>query len=377
MPHMCPVPEGRYGLRSENNIMSADQAQLLEFWEAVSDGKDDVAVRMVKDRIITKNSAVAADYDHGPIWPAMFLAIFYERELLIRVMVRHGFDINSYSSAGIGHQTSALGFAIIQQKVTLIKLCIELGSDPNAVYKQTQAGSTATFSGICCALIYTDSTSLMYLLDFVYPNRPVFLSQLGNLCLVTSAEGGSHAVEIFKLLAARGFDLKSNQDVKVPMGTCYVRLKDALLNSAMKTDNRPLLQCLTKEFGLRSNLKSVLNGDGSSELVILDTAARSVAEKAMSKVLCLVCEEVCETMFCSGCLVCRYCSKACQKWHWRNGGHNVLCVRPMSAKSRCSTIDGDSSKPWVRDASQVPMLVRFARRLPGKVALLAALYRPF
>lgn len=357
--------------------MSGDQAQLQEFWVALSAGNDDVAVRMVKDRIITKNSAVEADYDDGPIWPAMYLAIFYERELLIRTMVRHGFDINSYSSAGGGHETSALGFAIIQEKVGLIRLCIELGSDPNAVYKQTQADSTATFSGICCALIYTDSTSLMYLLDFVYPNRPVFLSQLGTLCLVTAAEGGRDAVEIFKLLAARGFDLKSNEDVEVPMGTCYVRLKDALLNSAMKTKNRALLQCLTKDFGVRSNMYSVLNGDGSSETAVVDSAARSVAEKVMCKVLCLVCEEVCETMFCSGCLVCRYCSRACQKWHWRNGGHNALCVRPMSAKSGCSATDGESSKAWEPDVSQIPMLVRFARRLPGKLALLATLYRPF
>lgn len=341
------------------------------FHEIANKGYDaDAQTKFDGKRKFYKNDKVVSSL--GLLVPVLHVAMYFENELLIRSMARRGFDLDAFEEVHRVNlhggpttvELTALGAAIRLQSTAMIRLCIDLGCSSNAVHRQVDSRNTAILSGVCYAVISHSSVSLAYLLDYDHPERPVFLSSMGQKWLAWSTLAGKAAIETFHVLEARGFDFHEAGEKLCLMYSKPLRFADLLYSNACMSEDPLVLRYISKELGLVSDSRRVMATCVElGYLSRIQSLAGFPSESAMAKLCCVSCEAIGATKVCSGCEISRYCCVKCQRQHWRFGGHKRLC------------------KAWKmlfrKESSEVGGSKQSGHRRPMGYFVLALMYRPF
>lgn len=148
--------------------------------------------------------------------------------------------------------------------------------------------------------------------------------------MVLLARRGSPAKVIYELLESRGFKIKSLEEMKRdPCDENHDAASeaDALLSYAQKSGSPDLMRYLVKDLGMVSTAGRMESLEAHVDMVYAVGNADGVPPPRtdLKKYKCAACEFVGATEFCSGCGVPRYCSKECQRKHWKTGGHKQEC----------------------------------------------------
>lgn len=293
-----------------------------EFLQALQ-GKDDTsALSLLETGRITINSRLHLILQGAPdSIPVFFFAIQYAREDVTRALIRLGATLDEYRTASTGGDAmTPAALAVRTGNVASLALCHRLGANLSVVCGlQPPSSSGPTSSAIENSFEGVQPASLAYLLDNVYPARPIVLSKTEERVLSGAAIYGARVKPLYQALVSRGYDFKTLEGKAgyIPGTSCV----DHIVSCAQKSGDADLLRYVVKDLGLVSKSGGVGTAKAFYDLVF----ANPQADAALDKYECAVCDAVGVTKQCSACKVVRYCSKECSKRHWLTGGHREEC----------------------------------------------------
>eukprot|EP00173_Palmaria_palmata_P003935 Plantae.Rhodophyta-Palmaria_palmata.ctg4410.p1 GENE.Plantae.Rhodophyta-Palmaria_palmata.ctg4410~~Plantae.Rhodophyta-Palmaria_palmata.ctg4410.p1 ORF type:complete len:227 (-),score=15.20 Plantae.Rhodophyta-Palmaria_palmata.ctg4410:203-862(-) len=207
---------------------------------------------------------------------------------------------------------------------------------------QLYGPSKMPHSAVNLALQFGEPACLEYLLDHALPRAKV-LGPTTLIALSGVAEHGRVAIKIFKILESRGFDFSVLREMSVMVQGDRIQgsdggqesggerrdvtLMDCLIVTAQKSGDARLMRYLLKGLRLTAESERMKTMQGVFEKAIErgEVPDHKLSKASLQKYKCATCGSVCETQWCSKCRVTRYCSVACQREHWKYGGHKKHC----------------------------------------------------
>lgn len=375
-----------------------DAEHVNQFEGALIRGDDSLALSMLQHGRVTVASLwrCEADGDLTGVFPVLFAAIQHEREGVVRALVHRGADLDDFHLHACGeYAVTAVGFAITNDSVSMLRVCHRLGAKFSKVFRgpapMLLPGSD---SGLMMAVASVKPACLAYLLDEVDPVRPVVLSRQTKTTLALMAARGGIMKAVFEVLQSSGFNFRllekvlcaPDDEVRADEpsdsaddgpsgaqvsslsvasdGTPYRKtLADVMLTNALQSGDAVFLRYLVNDLGLVSTTgqmeftkdfvdpeltspsrQALLHDVAHEQDNNSSTSAQGPGAAAVStEYACAVCEAVRAAKICGSCKVTRYCSSECQGKHWRNGGHKEECkFIQRRAKESLSAVAGSA-----------------------------------
>lgn len=281
-------------------------------------------------------------FGSGAALPLLHYAAAFSNKPVYRKLVERGADAHDFRSIptpflidNTDASFTALGFAVYFDYPDMLLLAADLGASTTSAMKMHATVSDPTdviFTAVAMAIYYGRRKCLVALLDVVLPARPVELEGWGLLRLGRAAgSGGKDAIKTCKILAARGFDFKSLKKTefssddggKFENFSPGTTAADYLICNARMSGSAALVQYLVKVLGVEcSGGRMDVMGAALAEVC---APGHRPKEVDLARFKCQSCDKVGATFFCSSCKVPRYCSKPCQRSHWKEGGHKNDC----------------------------------------------------
>lgn len=325
------------------------------FLVALQKRDDAIALALLDQRHVTTHSVCIFEKDGGlTATPVIFLAIQYAREQVVRALVRLGADIDAFypiDADGVaidGIAITPTGSAIRDGDAPSLALCHRLGANMSVVRRQSSVVLSAVSAAINSGV--QQPVCLTYLLDNVYPGRPVVLSrdEMASVCASASFTGGGRKA-YFEVLETRGFDFKS-MSIELLSDFQYesdapgsgASFADLLLVNVRSGGDAALLRYLVKDLGMVSTAGRLDVSKGLLDDLVPTPVPELVG--AWSKYECAACDSVGLTKMCAGCRAVRYCSKECGTRHWKTGGHRAKCKEQqrVAALTTSSSVGGST-----------------------------------
>lgn len=346
------------------NSVSTD-SDIENFVLALQAGDDARALSLLRYGYITIHSRIFPGglVDVDLPWSMVKAAVYFGRGEVVEALARKGTPMDEFEDPGDGCDLTPAGYAIVRDNAAMLALCRRLGSSMSSVGREVvlasghaaapalvpwspprsmPAGATyATNAAVETAVFGMSPACLAYLLDEVYPARPVALSRsiLDGMCHLKGTS--IRVTETLKVLETRGLDFRSlkgipadDMDTGVSFGRDSLSLADILLSNARRIGDADLVSYIVKGLGVVSTVghlevaKDVVGLMGPIPGYPVGT--EEVQDAVLAKHNCAACEAVSATKTCGRCKVARYCSAACQKRHWNSGGHKTECSLSLS-----------------------------------------------
>lgn len=261
-------------------MVSMRTVYLVQFVDALRRGDasgDAFALTLLEKGRVTIRSTISGE-SHGvndPL-PVLHIAVRFVRERVVRALLRLGADINAaHYSPTNGLYRIPTGEAIIMGCASGLALCHTVGASMSVVARRQDGDGSGTTddSAIAAAIREKQSTCLAFLLEKVYPQKPIKLDRWEMTGLCVCALHGGPVKALFKVLENEGFNFKSLKDVEFneehPDG--MMMLNDVLLTSAQKSGDTDLLRYIVKDLGVVST-----TGKLDASKAILDFAASAL-----------------------------------------------------------------------------------------------------
>lgn len=173
------------------------------------------------------------------------------------------------------------------------------------------------YSALQVALMGADMPCVAYLLTEAGMDGRMRCDYPIKASVTGLAFQGSCAIPIFKMLVARGFDVKSLDEVDDGTG---LGTAENLLGVAGQQEDKELLKYFVKRLRLSADSPEVrkicllaMGAPGGS-------GGLSSASDALAGTTCSFCHQVEKVKKCTRCHMTSYCSRDCQKRHW-NASH--------------------------------------------------------
>lgn len=332
--------------------METDNA--LQFAFALSKGYDSSALGMLRDGRVTVNTRVPSEpvkahyRGRGPQWGVPFsgtvsmmcATINFGREEVARGLLSLGANIDEIDrteSIGSGLTCSDVtwaGRAILRCEVSMLSLCHRLGADMSCVIRSASESNSA----VELAITGMELPCLIYLLDEVYPVRPVTLSiaAMCSICVAMPLRGKA-ALILLKILDSRGFNFKTLEGLEMlpepgeftPNHSAHLSLAANLINGTRQSEDPTLLHFVVKKLGLVSSQEHRDLSLKANDEPVLRNVFNAWPDATLKKYACAaeMCDAVGVTMWCSRCKMAQYCSSECQNKDWKYGGHKKECKK--------------------------------------------------
>lgn len=311
---------------------------VISFVHAVLTGHDEAALYFLENKYVP----VEALWIHYTgKWTMMNLALYGGREMVVRALVRLGANLDSFHASDKMLYNS-VGFTIWHSTdVFMLSLCRSLGAKNTDAVLRTQS---ASYSAVELAIKRLKPKFLAYLLDEVYPERPIDLSpkSISELCKCASL--GNVSQGIFTVLYGRGYNFNENKDVLYKANrdgqlheairskvSLRPTLSECLLLKAQESKDCELMTYFVKTVGLKSKpggivtaLKLNLHNKrqfGSTDIVIADFPPCS--KTALAMYWCDSCGAVDDCVACTMCNI-RLCASRCSGKHANSIRCNIL-----------------------------------------------------
>lgn len=170
--------------------MSTEGRYVAGFLDALKRGNDSAALALLESGKLSAQSEYRHFFEiYGDSEPRslIFPAVHFVREKVVRALVHLGVDIDTFRHESTGNSLTPAGEAICSDSVPSLSLCHSLGANMSCVWRillkdESMALETAIFEKqLAC---------LGYLLDTVYPARPIEFTRPEIEELVASAVKG-------------------------------------------------------------------------------------------------------------------------------------------------------------------------------------------
>lgn len=192
-----------------------------------------------------------------------------------------------------------MGNAILRCEVSLLSLCHRLGADMSCVIRSTSNSNSA----VEIAISGTKLPCLVYLLDVVYPMRPVELGMaaMRDMCMAVALRGKA-ALLLLKILDARGFNFKAMKGLEMipvpgvptPDNSTPLCLAANLINGARQSGDPILLRYVVKKLGVVSSQKHIDDSFKANNESILCNLFNAWPDAPLTKYVCAA--EMCDAV---------------------------------------------------------------------------------
>lgn len=308
------------------------------FFEALQNGDDSSALSMLRSGRVTIRSRVS--YEGGVVLepaPVIFPAVEFGRELVVRALIGLGADIDTFHTlcdVEIGLAVTPAGAAILAGCASNLALCHRLGACFSFVSRIPTIDKRPHLpeSALGLALrFHRDPACLEYLLDSVYPARPVEVNFFESYSLSAAALDGGFAKAVYKVLETRGFNFKQLEEVWPDQETPNWGMSAAavMLMTPQQSGDADFLRYIVKDLGVATTSQRLDTSKDFTNAVI-PMPKREKPAAALVKYECAACDALGATKVCGGCKVTRYCSKECCRRDWKTGGHKKECQEIQS-----------------------------------------------
>lgn len=166
----------------------------VELFLSSLDYKDDVLAISYLEGGIVSDRSVFHFVDAPEPWPIFFAVLQYDRESVIRDMVRRGTDMNQFFPTGdadnAGHMITPTACAIGCGSLSMLKVCHDKGARFHDVYRFSPGEDGQSLNAMQCAIMSMEPACLTFLLDSVYSERPTVLSRRTMELLAPLAQTG-------------------------------------------------------------------------------------------------------------------------------------------------------------------------------------------
>lgn len=321
-------------------------------------------------------------------WTMMRCAISCEREEVALALVRLGANLDElYCRSDIDSVSpectaTSAGFAILEGKVSVLSLCHRLGASMSSVMPSGGRPTTVSesVSALGLSILAVQPACLKYLLDFVFPTRPIFITRDEAFLFCMVAVHGKRAMALYQVLETRGMDFKFLDETPMSFeaetpeeaealeavrgggaagGSDGCTLTDIIVSNALESGDDKLMFYLLKKLRLVSTMGKLDMAKRYVEIICSSPASSStqggpprapcengiaaLPEAFIRKFACVECEVV--SHLAHSCIRCKaqYCSKECQKKLWKSGGHEQECREVQRRSAEISSVSAGSA----------------------------------
>lgn len=376
--HIEEEEENEDWICDEDRALELKIGRLWQFVKAVTESASDpqlsdLPLEMISNGAIDVNTVVPPDLfpkKRGTRTTLLSIAINCGNLAIVRALITRGADPNDFLDGPLprilsdGEWQSAAGVAISADSVSTLELILELGGSLERVMV-TKKGEDSSYpvppfefelSALEYAVWFAKPESVRYLLEELGLNVHFGRDRETVSYVLKSfvSLGRERAIPVLNVLRSYGFDFDvlEARHLATRDNECTFRLCELVVDCALGADNMPLVRYLLKECGVkvlpgmveqmrRTSRRSC--DDRINYLITKGAAVDGPEHKFVEEVFaskmrkydqlfirkCAFCGTIASSKSCAGCSRARYCSRECQKRHWR-GGHKAECRAPAA-----------------------------------------------
>lgn len=228
--------------------------------------------------------------------------------------------------------------------VPMLALLFEMGADMNLVrlVEYHAHGARLSYNALSSAIEMGSKRCVEYRIDVagMDPNLED-CPYSAHSCVLGLMKYGDRAIGVFKSLAERGWSYKAiekrhqeqwNASGRLSSSIAEQTFGELMLDQATGSDSKKLRRYLMKTFGLSVAPGRIAAMHGNefmmSQMLAVQRNFSALDGKREGRahldgMSCACCRKICDSQRCSGCSKVRYCSKNCQRKHWRS--HKIDC----------------------------------------------------
>lgn len=367
----------------------ANGYHLQQFLTALLLGDETSASALVADGQVDSNATVPRGWVKR--WhddkqnPLVFLAIAFERFEVVSTLACHKANMSSFHRdpecsgvTGRIEEQNCIGFAIQCSTLSMVKIIRDLGGNMEEAWRVRDAESCEgpfgsdgfTYNALEVAIRFCKMECVTWLLEEVGMRAwliDVETSSQINYLFEQLLFFGDRCIPLLDLLVEQGFKFRELEARHATMPRAELddfSLSELVIRFATLSGSRNLPKYLMRKFGvtirldrrdelqihddeLFEHLSAALMEDRRNgicnDTVLNEKAIAEINETRfkcysyLKKNSCASCSIISASKMCTGCQKTRYCSRECQRAHWKSE-HRDQCVSTQCTKSEKSVV---------------------------------------